>query len=181
MILIQIAGHLGADPETRFTPNGQKVTSLRVATNIRRGGKEKTVWWKVTLWGDRFDRKLPYLKKGSAVFLLGEMGIPEIYQDREGNPQISLEIIAEYVGFNPFGGKGEKGEKGNQEQGQDEEQEQGGGHSMPYSGQNNAKASNGTNPYQAKSPANSFANSGFMQKGAGTSAHSSMNDDDIPF
>jgi single-strand DNA-binding protein len=112
MIIIQIAGHLGADPETRFTPSGQKVTSLRVATNIRRGGKEKTIWWKVTLWGDRFDRKLAYLKKGSAVFVIGEMGIPEIYNDREGNPQVSYEIIADHIGFNPFGSKDKPAQEG---------------------------------------------------------------------
>lgn len=109
MIFIQIAGHLGQDPETRYTPNGQKVTTMRVATTIKRGGKEKTVWWKITMWGDRFDRKLTYLKKGSAVIVWGEMGMPDIYQDREGNPQTSFEIIAEHVGFSPFGGgKGER-------------------------------------------------------------------------
>jgi single-strand DNA-binding protein len=104
MIIVQIAGHLGSDPETRFTPSNQKVTSFRVATNIKRGGKEKTVWWKVTVWGDRFDKRIAYLKKGSAVFVMGEMGIPEIYTDKEGNPQTSFEVIAEYITFNPYGG-----------------------------------------------------------------------------
>ena len=106
-VFIQIAGHLGADPETRFTPNGQKVSTMRVATTIKRGAKEKTVWWKVTMWGDRFDRRLAYLKKGSAVVVWGEMGVPDQYQDREGNTQTSFEVIAEYVGFSPFGAKGE--------------------------------------------------------------------------
>ncbi len=105
MIFIQIAGHLGQDPEVRFTPSGQKVTNIRVATNIKRGSKEKTVWWRVTMWGDRFDKKLSYLKKGSAVMVWGEMGIPEIYQDKEGNSQTSFEIIAEHISFSPFGGK----------------------------------------------------------------------------
>ena len=111
MIIVQIAGHLGADPETRFTPNGLKVTTIRVATNIKRGAKEKTVWWRVTMWGDRFDKKLTYLKKGSAVQVVGEMGIPEIYTDKEGNPQTSFEIIADMILFNPFGsGRGERPE-----------------------------------------------------------------------
>lgn len=108
MIFIQIAGHLGQDPETRFTPSGQKVTTMRVATTIKRGGKEKTVWWKVTMWGDRFDKRLAYLKKGSPVIVWGEMGIPDIYQDRDGNPQTSFEIIAEHVSFSPFGNKNER-------------------------------------------------------------------------
>jgi single-strand DNA-binding protein len=119
MIFIQIAGHLGQDPEVRFTPSGQKVTTIRVATNIKRGSKEKTVWWRVTLWGERFDKKLAYLKKGSAVIVWGEMGIPDIYQDKEGNPQTSFEIIAEHITFSPFGGgkndrsaEGQEGEEG---------------------------------------------------------------------
>ncbi len=112
MIFIQIAGHLGSDPEVRFTPSGQKVTNIRVATNIKRGSKEKTVWWRVTMWGDRFDKKLAYLKKGSAVIVWGEMGIPEIYQDKEGNSQTSFEIIAEHISFSPFGGKDRQNQDG---------------------------------------------------------------------
>jgi single-strand DNA-binding protein len=107
-VFIHISGHLGQDPETRFTPSGQKVTNLRVATNIKRGGKEKTVWWKVTCWGDSFDKMLSYLKKGSAIMVWGEMGIPDIYQDREGNPQTSFEIIAKHLSFSPFGTKSEQ-------------------------------------------------------------------------
>lgn len=105
MIIVQIAGHLGQDPETRFTPTNKKVTTLRVATNLKRGNKEKTVWWRVTLWGDRFDQKVQYLKKGSAIMVIGEMGIPDIYTDKDGNPQTSFEVVADSLLFNPFGGK----------------------------------------------------------------------------
>ncbi|KAF3362798.1 Single-stranded DNA-binding protein [Chlamydiales bacterium STE3] len=110
MNFIFIAGHLGADPETRFTPSGQKVVSLRIAVNVRKGGKEETVWYRVTIWGDRFDKMMPYLKKGSGVIVSGELGKPEIYNDREGKPQIALEITAENIRFSPFG-RGEKGKE----------------------------------------------------------------------
>lgn len=103
MNLIQIAGHLGKDPETRFTSSGQKVTTFSIACNIRRGGKDETIWFKVTVWGDRFDKMIAYLKKGSAVIVIGELGKPEIYTDREGRQQISLEITAEILKFSPFG------------------------------------------------------------------------------
>ncbi len=125
MIFIQIAGHLGQDPEVRYTPSGQKVTTIRVATNIKRSNKEKTVWWKVTMWGDRFDKRLAYLKKGSAVIAWGEMGIPDIYTDKEGNPQTSFEIIAEHLSFSPFGGKdrqNQDGSSGDQKEDQEEDQ-----------------------------------------------------------
>ncbi|MEX0961649.1 MAG: single-stranded DNA-binding protein [Simkaniaceae bacterium] len=100
---IFIAGHLGADPETRFTSGGQKVTTLRVATNSRRAGKEETIWWRVTIWGDQFDKMMPYLKKGSSIMIFGDMQKPEIYNDREGRPQISMNMTANHISFSPFG------------------------------------------------------------------------------
>ena len=112
MIIVEIAGRLGKDAESRFTPSGQKVTTLTVATNVRKAGKDETVWWRVTIWGERYDKMMPYLKKGSAIIVVGEMGKPDIWTDKEGRPQVSLELTAEIIRFNPFGSS----EKGSQEQ-----------------------------------------------------------------
>ncbi len=103
MNIVQVAGHLGADPEERVTPSGQKVVTLRIAANSRKSGKDETIWWRVTIWGDRFDRMLSYLKKGSGIIVIGEMNKPEVYNDRNGNPQVSLELTAEVIRFSPFG------------------------------------------------------------------------------
>lgn len=103
MIVVQIAGRLGKDAESRFTPGGQKVTTFTIATNVRKGGKEETVWWRVTLWGDRYDKMMPYFKKGSALVVIGEMQKPDLWTDKEGRQQISLEITGDIVRFNPFG------------------------------------------------------------------------------
>lgn len=103
MNLVEIAGHLGADPETRVTPNGLKITTLRLATNSRRAGKDETIWWRVTIFGDRFDKMLIHIKKGSPLIVLGELNKPEIWMDKEGRPQITLEVVAEMLKFNPFG------------------------------------------------------------------------------
>lgn len=100
---LQIAGHLGADPEERFTASGQKVITLRVATKTRKGGQDLTSWWRVTIWGDRFDKMISYLKKGSPIIAVGEMNKPEIYMDKEGKPQVSLEMVADVLKFSPFG------------------------------------------------------------------------------
>lgn len=103
MIIVQVAGHLGADAETRVTPDGQKVSSLRVATNVRRSGRDETVWWRVSLWGDRWEKMLQYLTKGAGVIVIGEMQKPEIFQNRDGQSQVSLDIRADIVKFSPFG------------------------------------------------------------------------------
>ena len=105
MNFIHIAGNLGADPEVRYTSSGKKVTTLKVASRSRRGknGEDLTIWWRVTVWGEQFDKMIPYLKKGSAVMVYGVVHKPEIYTDREGKPQVSMEITAVHLEFSPFG------------------------------------------------------------------------------
>jgi len=100
---LTIAGHLGADPEVRFTSSGQKVTTLRVAARARKGAKDDTIWWKVTVWGEQFDKMLAYFKKGSPIIVMGELSKPEIFTDREGRPQVSMNITASNIMFSPFG------------------------------------------------------------------------------
>lgn len=101
---VVVAGHLGADPEVRFTSSGQKVTTLRVAARSRRGAKgEDTIWWRVTIWGEQFDKMIPYFKKGSPVIVFGELSKPEIFTDRDGRPQVSMNITAHNLSFSPFG------------------------------------------------------------------------------
>jgi single-strand DNA-binding protein len=112
---VQIAGHLGNDPEVRYTSSGIKVTTFRLATKSRKAGKDETIWWRVTLWGEQFDKMVPYLKKGSPLIVFGEMSKPEIFNNREGSPQVSLGITASHLQFSPFG-KTEKNDnfKGNE-------------------------------------------------------------------
>jgi single-strand DNA-binding protein len=98
-----VAGHLGADPEVRFTSSGQKVTTLRVAARVRKGAKDETIWWKVTVWGEQFDKMIPHFKKGSPIIVIGEMNKPEIFTDREGRPQVSMSMTALNLLFSPFG------------------------------------------------------------------------------
>jgi|GEM_PF-524928 len=103
MNLIHIAGHLAADPETRFTQTGKKVTTLRVGTRTRHKNADDTIWFRVTIWDEQFSQLMPHLKKGSAVMICGEFRKPDIFNDREGKPQISLEITAKDIQFSPFG------------------------------------------------------------------------------
>ena len=172
MIVVQIAGRLGKDAESRFTPSGQKVTTLTVATNVRKAGKEETVWWRVTIWGDRFDKMLPYLKKGSAIIVVGEMGKPDIWTDREGKPQVSLEITAEIVRFSPFSSS----ERSNQEQGSHQPQ-----------GQNPQNQSGYAQEGRSDSGYKAFAESGYqaVQPGqaaaTGYAAQQADDEESLPF
>lgn len=97
-----IAGHLGSDPEVKFTPSGRKVTTLRVAARARKAGKDETIWWRVTIWGEQFDKMIPYFKKGSSIIVQGEIEL-EMFTNREGKSQIAAGITASNIMFSPFG------------------------------------------------------------------------------
>jgi len=104
MNTITLCGRLGRDAEKKILDSGQGVLNLTLAINIRKGGKEETLWWRIAVWGDRFKQMEPYLKKGTALIIVGTMHYPRIYQDQNGINQISLEVTAHNIRFSPFGG-----------------------------------------------------------------------------
>lgn len=110
MFIVQVAGRLGKDPETRFTPSGQKVTHFNIAVNQKKNKEDVTIWVRITIWGDRLDKILPHLKTGSAVIVIGRMNPPSSYVDKEGRTQFSLEVTAEMIEFSPFGRPAEHAE-----------------------------------------------------------------------
>lgn len=109
---IVVIGHLGKDPEHRVTANGNKVTTLLMADNIR---KDVTVWFRVTLWrheGDRYENMLNFMKKGSVVVVTGKMTRHPrdgIYQNKDGMNDVSMEITASDISFGPSSRQGEEG------------------------------------------------------------------------
>ncbi|MCB1082371.1 MAG: single-stranded DNA-binding protein [Chlamydiia bacterium] len=144
-----IMGHLGSDPEVRFTSSGQKVTTLRVACNQRRGGKDETFWWRVTLWGESFDKVLSFFKKGSAIIVAGEMLKPEIYNNKEGQPQVALNLVGYHIAFPPFG-KSDRQDEPQQRSsyGQNQQQSFGGGDQSMGQQQQQGQQQQGQSYYQ---------------------------------
>lgn len=172
MNYIMIAGHLGADPEVRFTSSGKKVTTLRVATNARRGNTEETIWWRVTIWGEQFDKMIPYFKKGSAVVVFGEMQKPEIFTDRDGKPQISMNLTASHIQFSPFGKPGERSQQEGQGMQQQQHQQE---HATPPSAPYQSGRNDAYNPYAPPQAGSQ------MGKGPAAAPSGGTFDDEIPF
>lgn len=86
---VQLIGHLGKDPETRFTPTGKKVTQFSVAISNRWKGKEGeskefTEWVNIEAWGRLGEICGEYLKKGSLVFVEGRLRTDK-YEDKGEN------------------------------------------------------------------------------------------------
>jgi single-strand DNA-binding protein len=94
---IIIVGHLGRDPELRYTPSGTPVCDFSVATSERRGkrdggeGEEITTWFRVSMWGRQAEVANQYLQKGKQVYIEGRVSQRE-WTDREGNKRTSLEV-----------------------------------------------------------------------------------------
>jgi single-strand DNA-binding protein len=110
MNTIIIAGHLGADPETRFTPQGRKVTNFRLAVNVWQNGQEETIWYRVAAWGEGYDNLIAHMKKGSAVIVTGNFRKPTIWTDSSGKNHVQLEVDAHHLQFPRFGKSQQGGE-----------------------------------------------------------------------
>ena len=95
-----IIGNLGSNPEMRFTPSGDPVTSFSVATSRRYGEKDETTWFRVSVWGKQAESCNTYLSKGSKVLVEGRLKAePNVYQRKDGTWASSYELTAETVRF----------------------------------------------------------------------------------
>jgi single-strand DNA-binding protein len=106
---IVVVGNLGRDPEMRYTPGGQAVTNMSLATNRRYTNSdgqqiEETIWFRVSVWGRQAESVHQYLRKGRQVLVEGrlvpdENGNPRIWNRQDGTPAASFEVNAQRVVF----------------------------------------------------------------------------------
>lgn len=92
-----LMGHLGADPEVRYLPNGDAACSFRIATNTRWKDKdtgemkEHTEWHSCSMFGKRGESFAKHVKKGHRVLVEGEMRTRK-WQDKEGIDRWTTEV-----------------------------------------------------------------------------------------
>ena len=109
---IIVIGNLGRDPEMRYTPSGQSVTSFSIASNRRYTTstgeqREETEWFNVTAWGKLGELCNQYLTKGRQVYVEGRLH-SRSYEGRDGQMRLANEITLSDVQF--LGGTGGSGE-----------------------------------------------------------------------
>jgi len=106
---IIIVGNVGRDPEMRYIPNGQPVTSFSVAssrqyTNSNGQQVKETIWFRVSAWGKQAETCNTFLRKGSKVLVEGRLvpdqnGGPRIWTRQDGTYGASFEVNASTVRF----------------------------------------------------------------------------------
>jgi single-strand DNA-binding protein len=112
---ILIIGNLGTDPEMRYTPNGNPVTSFNVATNrnytTSQGEKrEETEWFRVVTWNQLAEQCNQYLTKGRKVYVEGRLK-SDTWTGNDGQVRFTNEISANQVVFLDRGSPGEPGQE----------------------------------------------------------------------
>jgi len=100
---VQLTGHLGADPEMRYTAQGSAVTTFRVASNRTWRDKdgnphEETEWFRVVAWDKLAELCNQYLAKGSRVYVEGRIQTRK-WTDPDGRERYTTEIIAQDIIF----------------------------------------------------------------------------------
>ncbi len=107
---ITVVGRLGRDPEMRYLPSGDPVTSFSVATdrawNDKSGQKQKeTTWFRISVFGKQAEIANQYLNKGKMVLVEGRLradpktGGPSTYTRQDGTVASNFEIVAENLRF----------------------------------------------------------------------------------
>ncbi len=92
-----LVGHLGRDPELRYTQNGQAVANFSLATTESYGKRdgereERTEWHRIVAWGRLAEICAEYLSKGRQVYIEGRIQTRE-WEDREGEKRRTTEIV----------------------------------------------------------------------------------------
>lgn len=97
-----VIGHLGQDPEMRYTANGNAVTTFSVASShtYSRDGerKEETEWFRVVTWNKLAEVCSQHLAKGRLVYVEGRMQTRS-WEAQDGQKRYSTELIAQEVKF----------------------------------------------------------------------------------
>lgn len=98
-----IVGHLGRDPEIRYSPEGMAICNLSVATSSQWKDKqtgearEETEWHRVVMYKRLAEIAGEYLKKGRAIYIEGRLKTRK-WQDKEtGADRYSTEVLADQM------------------------------------------------------------------------------------
>jgi single-strand DNA-binding protein len=96
-----LVGHLGANPEVRYTAGGQPVANFRIATTerwVNKNGEktEQTEWHRVVAWGKLAEICGQYLQKGKQVYIEGKIRTRQ-WQDQQGQKRFSTEVVAQQM------------------------------------------------------------------------------------
>ena len=114
-----LVGNLGKDPEIRTLNNGDRVANLSLATSEtwrdKSTGerKEKTEWHRVVIFNDNIVKVCEnYLKKGSTVYVEGQLSTRKYEQN--GVEKYTTEVVIQRFNGNltMLGGRGDGGGAG---------------------------------------------------------------------
>lgn len=109
-----LVGNLGSDPETKYTQGGMAITKASIATTSVRKDKdgnlqEQTQWHRVTFFGKLGEIAGEYLRKGSQVYVEGEIRYDK-FTGQDGVEKFFTEIVANEMQM--LGGRGEGASSG---------------------------------------------------------------------
>ena len=100
---VMLIGNVGTDPEMRFTPNGNPVTSFRIATNrvytASDGERRKeTEWFTIVAWQKLAESCNQSLTKGQRVYVEGRLRT-STWEGQDGQKRSRVEVVADRVLF----------------------------------------------------------------------------------
>jgi single-strand DNA-binding protein len=171
-----LIGNLGADPEVRYTPNGNAVVNLNMATDEsykdRTSGQlvPKTEWHRIVLFGKIAEVAGQYLRKGSKIYIEGKLQTRK-WQHNDGHDVYTTEVVVDINGqMQMLDSRG--GDQNNAGNNQQSRGQHPGTNQAPQQSQQQASQGGGNNQQQT---------GGYNQNQSSMPEPIDDFDDDIPF
>src|SRR5699024_845880 len=101
---ITVVGNVGSDPEIKFLPSGQAVTTFSLADTLKRKNEQtgqwedaNTTWYRVSVWEKAAENVMESLRKGDRAIVSGSVQNRKYQHKETGEDRYSLEIRADEV------------------------------------------------------------------------------------
>lgn len=94
---ITVTGYVQGEIKTHKTDKEITVHQFTFKSKNR----DASIYYRINLWGNRFDGLLPYLRENKPMLVMGDIRPPKIYQDSKGENKVCLEINAQLIDLLP--------------------------------------------------------------------------------
>jgi len=96
-----LIGHIGNDPELRYTPSGAAIASFSLATNetwmnADKEKQERVEWHSIIAWNKLADFSKEFLNKGQLIYIEGKLHT-STWIDKDDKNHKKIEIICDLI------------------------------------------------------------------------------------
>lgn len=95
---VTVMGRMTKDPELKYTPSGDAVTTFTIAVDRRFSKDKEADFFPIVVWGKQAESTATYVNKGKRILISGRLQARS-WDAKDGSKRYITEIVAEEVSF----------------------------------------------------------------------------------